>query len=970
MLQITCLVLALSGIRWERVRDEVCVLFAIDASRSVPDEARSAAVEKVRAASDAMAADDRAGVIVFGRQPLIESSPQSGLKTEELQSQPDPDYTDLSSLVRLAAGVFPEGMRRRLVVFSDGNENRGNTLEALREAQAAGITIDVFPIEAPPRNEVSLSRLDIPGRVEREQPFEVKVEAVSSGSGPATLRLYRDGAPLGSRELGLREGRNQYTLTLTEEEAGFHTYEAVLESVNDVRPDNNVAAGFTRVSGPQRILLVGSERDNAALVNALELSKVNAVPETSLPVSLAGLQDYDAVLLNNMSAVEFAPAQLENLERYVKDLGGGFGMIGGENGFGPGGWIGTPVEETLPVNMELKSKERFPSLALVMAIDKSGSMGGNVGGGSKMDLANRAAVDAVQLLGPKDLVGVIAFDSAGKWVAPVSPAEQKAEIARRILTIRSGGGTDAYQGARMAYEALSKAEANLKHLILLTDGHTAPSDFVELVEKMNEAGITLTTIAIGPDADQTFLRDLAEYGRGRYYFCPDPSRVPRIFVRETILVQRSYIIEETVQPERTSVHPILEDGEALGIPELHGWIATEPKERSEVILRIKNDPLLAAWQVGLGKAIAYTSDVVPRWAREWVGSSAFVSFWDRAARWVLRGEMSADLHPHVELDRGQGRVVVQAADSSGERLNFLQLKARIVRPDMTSEEVTLRQTALGRYEGDFDAEMPGAYLAGIYDGEGRQASAGGMVAFSPEFKDFGSNDYLLHEMARQTGGRVKPRLDDIFRREGPIVRSSKEVTFELLVAALFLLILEVGARRLHLDEERRARLQRWLGRWIPETPRPVPLAGDVGVATGLKTRSQAVRSRLRRAQGPAPPGSFTVATNPGREAMSEDAAAVEKSSDRTPEPEAGESGKVDGPRDTLSALRSRQKRVRSGPEGGTPVTLPEASPTQHASPGSPPTEPTSPSDEDSAGGADVTSKLLRAKRRRKGDPGG
>lgn len=970
LLQVTCLVLALSGIRWERVRDEVCVLFAIDASRSVPDEARAAAVQKIRAASDAMEADDQAGVIVFARQPLIESAPQSGLRTEELLSTPDPDYTDLSSLVRLAAGVFPEGMRRRLVVFSDGNENRGNTLEALREAQASGITIDVFPIEAPPRNEVSLSRLDIPGRVEREQPFEVKVEAISSGVGPATLRLYRDGTPLGSRELALREGRNQYTLTLTEEDSGFHTFEAVLESVNDQRPDNNVAAGFTRVSGPQRVLLVGSERDNAALLNAFDLSKVNAEPGVSLPASLAGLQDYDAVLLNNVSAVEFAPGQLENIERYVKDLGGGFGMIGGENGFGPGGWIGTPVEDTLPVNMELKSKERFPSLALVMAVDKSGSMGGNVGGGSKMDLANRAAVEAVQLMGPRDLVGVLAFDSAGKWVAPITSAEQKAEISRRILTIRPGGGTDAYQGARMAFEALEKAQANLKHLILLTDGHTAPSDFVELVGKMNEAGVTLTTIAIGPDADQTFLRDLAEYGKGRYYFCPDPSRVPRIFVRETILVQRSYIIEETVQPERTSVHPILEDEEAVGLPPLHGWIATEPKERSEVILRIKSDPLLAAWQAGLGKAIAYTSDVVPRWARDWVGSAGFVAFWDRAARWVLRGEMSTDLHPRLELDRGQGRVIVEAANPSGERLNFLQLKARVVRPDMTSEEIVLRQTALGHYEGEFNAEMPGAYLAGIYDGEGRQASAGGMVAFSPEFKDFGSNDYLLHEMARQTGGKVKPRLDEIFRREGPVVRSSKEVTFELLAIALFLLIVEVGVRRLYLDEERRARLGRWLGRWVPASPHPAAAGGggDLGVASGLKLRSQAVRSRLRRPQEPVSPDAVGAPSRGGAGLESAPSVAGNdvpedvRGSAREERAEDAMSG------DTLGALRARQKRGASERGAGWPAGPPETSSPRPDLQKKASLQPKKPREESPADEGEVTSKLLQAKRRRRGGP--
>lgn len=965
MAEVACVVLALSGLRWERVRDEVCVLFAIDASRSVPEEARAAALEKVRAAADAMSADDRAGVIVFGRQPLIESAPQEGLHPDALHSRPDPDFTDIASLIRLAAGIFPEGMRPRLVVFSDGNENRGETLEALREAKAAGIGIDVFPIEAPPRNEVSLTRLDIPGRVEREQPFEVKVEAMSSGEGPATLRLYRDGSPVGSREVALHEGRNLLTVTLAEQDTGFHTYEAVLESVNDLRPDNNVAAGFTRVSGPQRVLILGAEADNAALTSSFDLSRLQYSVQRGLPASLAALQSYDSILINNVGAMEFDPAQLEALENYVKDLGGGLGMIGGENGFGPGGWIGTPVERALPVNMELRSKERFPSLALVMAIDKSGSMSGGPLGGSKMDLANRAAVEAVQLLGPRDLVGVVAFDSAGKWVAPLGPATERGAITRSILSIRAGGGTDAYQGARLAYDALAAASANLKHIILMTDGHTEPSNFEELVGKLNAAGITLTTVAIGADADQAFLQTLAEHGKGRYYFCPDPARVPRIFVRETILVQRSYVIEETAKPQRAASHPIMEDARIRELPALHGWVATEMKDRAEAVLKIRKDPLLAAWQYGLGKSIAFTSDAKPRWSRDWVGDPGFIPFWDRAVRWTLRGEASTELHPRVELQRGRGRLVVDAASDAGERLNFLKLKARVVRPDLTSEEIPLRQTALGTYEADFAAEAPGAYLAGIFDDRGRQASAGGMVAFSPEFKDLGSNDYLLHEMARQTGGKVRPRLDEIFRREGPVVRSSREVAFELLMIALGLLLVEVAARRLYIDEERLARLRARYGRWLPAAPAPATAGGpaaDLGVASGLRERSRAVRSRLRRT-GEAAPALFEAGPVSGAHGSGESAAGA--ASVEAPATAPGPEGAAgEPPADTLEALRASRRR------GETPVA-PRVDLGPAARPDSPPPAPEAPAPPPAAGtvpadSAAMTSKLLDAKRRRRG----
>ncbi|MCH8333671.1 VWA domain-containing protein, partial [Candidatus Sumerlaeota bacterium] len=812
-LEISCLILALAGLRWERAIERVCVLFAIDSSRSVPESARVEALETIKKSTREMAPDDLAGILVFGREPLVEAVPQSAVNVDSIQSRPDPDFTDIAALLRLATGVFPEGMHRRLVIFSDGNENRGDTLEALRSVRAASVQVDVFPIRSEPRYEVSLTRLDLPGRIEKDEPFSLKVEAFSSQPAPAILRFYRDGVAAGHMEVALQEGRNQLSYTFTESEPGFHLYEARIESPADLRTENNVAAGFIRVSGPSRLLLVGSQEDNVALRDVLDRSSLAYETSISLPGSVARLQAYDAVILNNRPAADFSPQQLEDLERYVRILGGGLGMIGGEDSFGPGGWIGTPAERALPVRMELKNKERFPSLAMVMVIDKSGSMGGTRGGAStKMDMANRAAVEAVKLLGPKDLAGVVAFDSKAKWVAELVEASKRGQLRRNVLSIMPGGGTDAYQGALAAYEALVQAEAKLKHIILLTDGHTRPADFVNLILDLNEAGITFSTVAIGSDADQTFLESLARNGGGRYYYCPDPARIPRIFVRETILVQRSYLIEETATPTRAASHPILADGALSSAPALHGWVVTELKSRSEPVLKIKDDPLLATWQYGLGKTMAFTSDAKSRWARDWTAWGGFQPFWERAIRWTLRSTASEDLHPRLELDRGVGRLSVDALSTSGERLNFLNLKARIIRPDDVVEELDLRQTALGTYEVEFEAEGPGAYMAAIFDAEGRQTSTGGMVAYSPEFKDFGSNDYLLNEIWSQTGGKLNPTPEEIFRREGHQVRSATEITFGLLVAALALLLVEVAVRRLYLDEEQVAKLRAWLRR--------------------------------------------------------------------------------------------------------------------------------------------------------------
>lgn len=981
ILEVVLLVLAVAGFRLERKNEQVSVLFAVDTSRSISDEAKKDALAKINAAADAMRADDQAGVITFGREPFVESIPKGRLKIESIQSQPNADFTDISATLRLAAGVFPEGTRRRLVLFSDGNENRGHALESLRAIQAAGIEIDVFPIEMPHRNEVSITRLDVPSRVEKDAPFDLKVEAEATEASPATLRFFRDGATLGRKEVELQPGRNQFSVAFNEDKPGFHTYEAVIESAADAQPENNIGGAFTLVSGPSRVLIVGRDEDTAALANALDLSKLAHDTLAELPASLAALQPYDAIFLDNVPATDFSPAQLEGLERYVRDLGGGLGMIGGENSFGPGGWIGTAVERALPVDMELKTKERFPSLSLVMVIDKSGSMGGSSGGASKMELASRAAVEAVDLLGPRDQVGVVAFDSAAKWVSHLGPASNKGEITRDVRSMVPGGGTDAYQGLLMAYDALTAADTKLKHVIMLTDGQTPAAGFDELLGKMNVAGITVSTIAVGTDADQAFLEALARNGRGRYYYCPDPQRVPRIFVRETILVQRSYLMEETASPSQGAVHPILADAALGAMPPLHGWVVTEPKMRAEPVLRIKSDPLLAVWQYGLGKSVAFTSDAKARWARDWTGWEGYASFWDRVVRWSLRGVASTELHPQVKLDRGAGKISVDAASADGERLNLLNLKARVIRPDLKVDEIPLRQTAVGTYEADFDADAPGAYLAGVFDDQGRQASAGGMVSFSPEFKDFQSNDYLLYELAKRTGGKVNPTVDEIFRREGKPARTAREVTGPLLIAALVLLLVEVALRRLYFDEEQIAAARALVRRLTPLRFASAggPGIGAEGVASDLKTRSRRVKSRLRKAAPEPPAPEAAIGTAPTLATGSDVSA---QRAEAATEPTAEE---------TLSGLKRRQREKtsqRERPEPVLPLDVPSASapiesnesnragtassqPTESPhSPSRPPDQPIPPppAGEWSNVDAENVSKLLDRKRKRKGGP--
>ena len=233
-------------------------------------------------------------------------------------------------------------------------------------------------------------------------------------------------------------------------------------------------------------------------------------PAEGLPRTLSELQKFDCVILSNIPATSMTMQQMEILRTYVEDLGGGLVMIGGDQSFGLGGYYKTTLEEILPVRSNFDKEKEKPSLAMVLVIDKSGSMGGQ-----KMEQAKDAAKAAVELLAPKDKVGVIAFEGDVFWIADVQPASNKASIIDKISAIEAGGGTVMGPPMEAALEALQQTVAKLKHVILLTDGesNTGTSLSEVLSEKLD---IPVFAIRFG-EASSDQLETLTKATSGRTF---------------------------------------------------------------------------------------------------------------------------------------------------------------------------------------------------------------------------------------------------------------------------------------------------------------------------------------------------------------------------------------------------------------------------------------------------------------------
>lgn len=862
---LVLLVVAAAGPRLKLGSSDLSVVFLVDASASVSPEGRRRAVEVVEAAAAGAATRDRVGVVVFGGDASVERALREGglgSRLDRIVSTVRTDATDIAAALRLAAGLVPDGTTGRLVLLSDGNETTGGAVDEARRLNARGVEIYCVPLAAGGRPEVAVEDVRLPESPAPGESFDLRVGVTATRDTAARLRIYRNGVPVAERDVHLAAGgANVFLLPQRLEERGFYTYRAEVEAIaSDGFVQNNSREAFAHVEGPPRALYVfGDDAPSAQILAVLEEGRFGATVARgpTLPPRLADLQHYDLVVFDNVTAESLASSQLADVRAYVRDLGGGFVMIGGDKSFGAGGYYKTPVEDALPVLLDVRQKKHFPGLALVLVIDKSGSMAGSGDAFDKMMLAKEGAIAAVEFLSETDAAGVIAFDDAAKVVVPLEPLEgRKEEVTRLIGTIQSGGGTTIYPALDEAFRQLAASDAPLKHVLLLSDGQSNEGDYAGLVTRMREARVTLSTVAVGADADLKLMEYLAKNTGGRFYVTENVGTLPRVMTKEAVLAARATVIEEPTaavpaQPSRTTAGIDWRAAPALG-----GYVGTAPRElATTALVTHRGDPLFAEWQYGLGRSAAFTSDAKPRWASGWIGWDGFGAFWTQVFRDVVRRASDESLRPEVRIANGRGHVTADAYTPSGSAANGLDLRGRVVAPDGTASEVTLRQTAPGRYEAAFDAPGEGAYLVSLVrEGGPGPRVTGAVQSYSAEFDVREADRELLERVAGVTGGRLEEDRDTLAQTLFSARRATtraRDVWQWLVALALLLLPLDVGLRRVRMTRTDLAAAAAWararFGREAAATLEPVAPSLEA-----LKARKQRAVISVDR---PAPPRS-------------------------------------------------------------------------------------------------------------------
>ncbi|HMC09175.1 MAG TPA: VWA domain-containing protein, partial [Actinomycetota bacterium] len=690
---------------------------------------------------------------------------------------------------------MPADARRHVVVLSDGRQTLGDALGGVRLLRSQGVRVDVLPVRVRTGDEARVDEVQVPSTLPAGATTQARVLLNSNVAEPATLSVFLDQTLVSHVPVSLQVGETQVSVAIPAPAAGFHTVRAQLDANRDTYAENNAGQALIQVLGPPRVLVVeGSPGEGANVAAALRAASLNpqVAQPAGMPDTLPALAAYRAVALVDVPASALSTARIQALQSGVRDLGIGLAAFGGASSLGPGGYAGTPLDATLPVTAQIPQQLRKPPVAVVLVLETMESPQAD----AVMRGAARAVVDQ---LSPQDYVGVA--DGASGMLVPLQPATGKARIEQTIGSAQFGDPPSYAPYVDAAAEALATQPNANKHIVVVGDGD-ATDDYPGLGRAIASRGVNVSAIGINVESQPQFmaqLRSLAQAGGGSFYESDSPSQLPQLLLEEAQKSLKPWIVPGTFTPQLGAPSPALGGTDPLTLPSVDGYVASTPKPAAEVVLRSpSNDPVLATWQYGLGRAVAWTSDTSGRWTAgllAWPGAGKLLA---NIVGWTIPLGQDPALSLQATIAGDEGHVAVRLADPPA----GVQVVASVAGPDLQGAQVPLSPTAPGRYEGSFPAGQTGSYLVKVTasdQGKEVHTALGGLaLAYSAEYRFLGTDLPFLSELARAGGGSILSDGAAAFRVPLPRVAVKTSLAFLLLAVATILLPLDVASRRLVL----------------------------------------------------------------------------------------------------------------------------------------------------------------------------
>jgi uncharacterized membrane protein len=891
--------LALAGLQMVLESDTLRVMFVLDASKSVPLEEQRKAVEFMRGTLAEKQPDDEAGLIVFGGAAALESAPDklfSPPGPDKFKARLQPDATNIARALQAATGYFRDDARKRLVLFSDGRQTSGEAAEELSRIVSQGVDVWLVPLNSGNHPEILVENVRLSNQqLLWKQPFTADVYVRSNVAAQVRVSLYKGdkaGVDPAPQVVTVTPGINRVSFSgLTMSTGGGKEVKAVIEPLEegtDLLSENNEAYTFVEVLTDNRVLVLASDLKEVRLLQeTLSSEKLTLDVRTGamLPANPEDYRAYDCIILANLPRDWLSEQQMAVIESCVKDQGAGLIMIGGDKSFGAGGYLHTPIERALPVNMDVQNSRVMPSGALCIVLHTCEFTDGNSWG-------RKISKAALQTLSPQDYAGLLFFDHTAspgeQWAFPMTRVSNKRAMFDAIDGCSPGDMPTLDPIVAMAVKSVQGlANVSLRHCIIITDGDPAPPSASTIAAARN-AKISISVITISPHGgvDLPAMENLAAATGGRHYRADDPKKLPQIFIKEAAIVRKNLIHEKDEGiPVNFESHINLLKDFGSEFPKVRGFVVTQAKSNPQAVLNLyavvegEKTPILMSWKYGLGKAVAYTSDVGSHWSPDWAGWSSYKKFWTSVVTWSSRQRMPANHTVQTSIDGNTAHVIVEGVTDKGDYQNFDKLTGSAMDPDVSKpgrEGVThalnFEMKGPGRYEATFPVDKVGAYAVTITDQSNPAAPstivAGLANSYSKEFLHLESDEGLLEKLGgiaqRDSAvshtlslAAVDARKSGLFAHDLPPANQARALFWSLLLAALCLFPLDVAVRRLALDPE-------LLWQWLAE--KSAPLLARLGLKK-RQLQDAAAKSLAGRQPG-APPSEIVPGGADSRAAQS------------------------------------------------------------------------------------------------------
>jgi hypothetical protein len=741
----------------------------LDVSESVPVAARQRTIERLAAVSRDLGGNGRTALLTFDETPEVHGlAPPSRVEAVYRSIEPESTattMTDLGLALDQATRLVLASGGGSILVATDGRDPGERGFAAARAASAAGVSVHVLPLldEEPAPAEVAIETLRVSSRTAAGEVYEAVALVRSSVDQRVEVTLEQEGVRLATRREFLTAGTLHGFRFLVKAPSASAVVVARVSPERDVDPGNNAARAHLNVSGTVRFAEIGYSESLGASADVWD-----HVPHDAI------LGRYDGILVRIDESFVPSDADQEALARHVVS-GHGLVVTCADPGLAAR-LRGGPLDDVLPVRLEPPSRSGGDA-AVVLLIDRSGSMESAEQAGSAFSTAARAAHSLVSLLEEGDRYGLIAFDVVPHVLRPLGPRDTFLHDSSGLPDLTARGGTDWAGALDLALEWLIDDEADLRHVVLIGDGRLGPGATGEPTRAWPD-GMTLSTVSVGAEADRKLMKRLASRRGGRHDHVSRPQDLPAALRREGASLRlpptrRGPVLArpEPVYVSLLSAVSVGQDGEVLVV---------SPRPGAEVALRTEaDDPLLTFGRSGWGVSGFLAADPGSlQGLGAGPGNPVLVTALERVAGSRLEHGHSVD----VSLSGTMALVeVLVGGDAAG-------LPQAMIRfPSGEASALILEWDAPDRAQGWFRPTESGEYVVDV-DGARRRF----LLDCPPERSRLHRDEAWAERLAAAGGGQVVP-LD------GDAAGSSPEIRPQVVTHAFGSALVALAAFVLFVD---------------------------------------------------------------------------------------------------------------------------------------------------------------------------